>query len=237
MKKTLYLYLLSLFYILIAFLVSAVLQVFLAKGGVFPVDQGMRGFTSVHFLMIVSIQALVFILLGLVFLRIKGTFVYPMGPQPGFLTVILAFLGLIAVNATAAILLHLLGQQAEQFEDFNRGLLKQQPAVFLVSVALIAPVYEEIVFRGIILGSLVNANPDSKVNKTAAVIFSGILFSILHIEKIDSLAILVPILFLAFYLSFLAVKKESLSLVIIVHMIQNFIAGLVFLYGPDSMPV
>lgn len=96
---------------------------------------------------------------------------------------------------------------------FNYSLL-----IFLIRgilVVIIVPVYEEIIYRGIILN---NFKAKWGINK--AILFSSFLFGVLHFHLI------IGAIIFSIFLSLLYFKTKSLYVVIFVHMLNNFTAFL-----------
>lgn len=111
------------------------------------------------------------------------------------------------------------GLLKEHFDLFISTMQKQlaSPMQGIVSAVLIAPLFEEIYFRGFILQGLLN----NKYSPKIAIIFSAILFSILH-GFIWSIA---GAFFLGIAIGYVYFISRSLSLVILLHLINNSIAA------------
>ena len=89
--------------------------------------------------------------------------------------------------------------------------------LFLVIVGLIAPLLEEIIFRGFLFGTLRNS-----FSPWRSMVYSSLLFAALH----QSLVAFLPIFFLAMVLAYLYEKTGSLWPSIILHMVNNTVATL-----------
>ncbi|WP_223067811.1 CPBP family intramembrane glutamic endopeptidase [Paenibacillus caui] len=89
----------------------------------------------------------------------------------------------------------------------------------LVSVVLIAPICEEIIFRGYLLGRLTD-----KFGLKKGIIFSSVIFGVLHLQNIFGATMMGIILCLIF------IKTNSLVTPIIVHITSNAIVGLRDIY-------
>ena len=89
--------------------------------------------------------------------------------------------------------------------------------LFLIIVGLIAPLLEEIIFRGFLFGTLRNS-----FGPRRSMIYSSLLFAALH----QSLTAFLPIFFLAMVLAYLYEKSGSLWPSIILHMANNTVATL-----------
>lgn len=88
--------------------------------------------------------------------------------------------------------------------------------LFMAYTCLIAPVFEEIIFRGYILNNL------RKYGNLTAIIVSSIFFSMFHFNLVQ----LVNPILMGIILSFIVIKSESITQAIIVHMFNNIMAML-----------
>lgn len=117
-----------------------------------------------------------------------------------------------------------LGYQEYMTEGTIQGYVGYYPSIFFV------PIYEEVLFRGIILGALLN-----KKNIWSAIIISSILFGIWHLKNIgyvDVEATITQVLYtmciIGPILGYVTVKTKSIIPAIIVHYIHNvFVAYLI----------
>ncbi|MGH4126060.1 MAG: lysostaphin resistance A-like protein [Clostridium sp.] len=95
----------------------------------------------------------------------------------------------------------------KSFED-----LAISPVVLVLSIAVIAPIYEEIVFRGILLKGM-----SSKINPKLALIVSALFFALVHLNIPQGInAFLLGLIIGAIYLN-----TESIYLCIFAHFINN----------------
>ena len=87
-----------------------------------------------------------------------------------------------------------------------------EPIVMILSVAVIAPIYEEIVFRGILLKGMAN-----KMNPTLALIVSALFFALMHMNIPQGInAFLLGLIIGSIYLT-----TGSIYLSIFAHFINN----------------
>ncbi len=87
-----------------------------------------------------------------------------------------------------------------------------KPIVMILSVAVIAPIYEEIVFRGILLKGMAN-----KMNPTLALIVSALFFALMHMNIPQGInAFLLGLIIGSIYLN-----TGSIYLSIFAHFINN----------------
>jgi membrane protease YdiL (CAAX protease family) len=85
----------------------------------------------------------------------------------------------------------------------------------LIGGALIGPICEEIVFRGVILEGL-----SKQYNSTKAIIFSSLIFSIVHLQPLQMIAAFI----FGVVLGWIYLKTKSLWICIIIHVLNNTIA-------------
>ncbi|WP_010238089.1 CPBP family intramembrane glutamic endopeptidase [Clostridium arbusti] len=91
----------------------------------------------------------------------------------------------------------------------------------ILAVLIFAPIFEEILFRGMILSEIRN-----NINIIAAVIIQGILFGLYHMDKFQSIYTAI----LGILLGLLCVKTKSVVGSIIAHITFNICGTLLFPY-------
>ena len=125
--------------------------------------------------------------------------------------------------------LKFLEEQGKEAEKITDAILKGNSVLLLlvnvVVLAVIPAIGEEFFFRGLVLGDLLK----SKVNPAVAIISTGLLFSISHMEFNNLLAIWV----LGSFLGYLYYSSGSLWLSIAAHFTNNFLL-VVFKYLYNS---
>jgi len=89
------------------------------------------------------------------------------------------------------------------------------PTALLIGGAFIGPVCEEIIFRGVILEGLAK-----KYNPTKALIFSALIFGLIHMQPLQ----VIGAFFAGLILGWIYLKTQSLWVVIALHVIHNFVA-------------
>lgn len=118
--------------------------------------------------------------------------------------------------------------QAQQFGDIIGGL--EQPALFLVTGILIAPIIEEVVMRGFLFAGL-----RQRIGWVKAALLSSALFGALHL----SIAAFIPTAALGLLFSYLYQRSNSIWPGIILHTLINSFglcgAYLLTQYGDPSM--
>ncbi|MCB2312865.1 CPBP family intramembrane metalloprotease [Clostridium tagluense] len=88
------------------------------------------------------------------------------------------------------------------------------PIILILSVAVIAPIYEEVIFRGILLKGMAN-----KINPTVALVVSALFFALMHGNIPQGInAFLIGLIIGAIYLN-----TGSIYLCIFSHFINNFV--------------
>lgn len=104
-----------------------------------------------------------------------------------------------------------------------------QLAVF-VSVAVAAPLIEEIMFRGILLSILARA-----MSKWPAILISAAVFAAVHLFDPNAIAVVPGLFLLGVVLAWVAMKKGDLSLPIALHSGINLLAAISILYGDELL--
>ena len=110
------------------------------------------------------------------------------------------------------------------------GIFEGQAAPMLITVAIAAPLGEELFFRGFALPALRGHLPTA-----LAVLISGALFSALHLDPVG----FVGLLEIGVMLALLRVWSGSLWPSVLAHAVNNGIAGAAFMLGyedPDAPP-
>jgi membrane protease YdiL (CAAX protease family) len=134
-------------------------------------------------------------------------------PDPGWiLSTVLAVLGiLILASELNNILLRIL--PFSQDNQLIQLLLKEEFIGVLITVGIVAPIVEELMFRGIILDGLRVHN--YKVG--TAVFASSLLFGLVHWDPINS----IQTFLLGLFLCWLRISTGSLMLCVISHSVFN----------------
>lgn len=147
--------------------------------------------------------------------------------------------GEIAFGATAAIGFSVIGQLISTFiilvtsyiglDVVGSGFPTPEDdmsakVLMLIYSCILAPLLEEIIFRGYILRSL------QKYGVSFAVIFSSILFSMFHMN----LPQMGTPLLIGLFLGYLTVKSKSIWPAIIAHALNNILAELMGMFFPED---
>ncbi len=109
-------------------------------------------------------------------------------------------------------------------EAFSK--LMTEPAALLVMTVILAPILEEILFRGIILKGLIN-NGSQPV---AAIIISAVIFGVVHFNpwQFAGALLLGLVLGLVYY------KTKSLLMPILLHAFNNLVSAMMMLYSDSE---
>ena len=104
-----------------------------------------------------------------------------------------------------------------------------QLAVF-ISVAVAAPLVEEMLFRGMLLSWLVR-----RMSTTLAIVVSAAVFAAVHLVDPNAIALVPGLFFLGVVLAWVATRKGDLSLPIALHSGINLLAAISILYGSQLL--
>ena len=110
---------------------------------------------------------------------------------------------------------------SEQVDDFSTLYddMEQSPYIWtLLAIAIVGPIVEEIMFRGLIYRSLEKAIETPWL----PIVISGVMFGVWHGSFIQGVYTAILGIILAYYYK----KTRSLFLVIMVHIINNFLSTL-----------
>lgn len=93
--------------------------------------------------------------------------------------------------------------------------LAVSPIILIISVAIIAPLYEEIIFRGILLKGMAK-----KMNPTLALVVSALFFAVVHLNIPQG----INAFFLGIIIGAIYLKTRSIYLSIFAHFVNNVLA-------------
>lgn len=204
------------------------IEYLLFSTGLIPAET--KKVNSVHMFIVILAQASVFLIIA-VALQTKFKFPYfGFGDEITAKDFFFGFAGLMGINFLGSIFMTLTGTYPDQFKEFNPELLRSNLYLFMFTIALLGPIYEEIIFRGYILGMLV-AGETSKIKIILGVVFTSLMFMLAHFDDLsDNLYIGLPLFLLGAYFSFWAIRKKGIMLTIFLHITQNFLAAMAMLY-------
>lgn len=148
----------------------------------------------------------------------------------GFISVICWMLGILVMIISSTILNKLLGKSAATNELGIREALKRAPIYMFISCTIIAPIFEEMVFRISIKGII--------KNNILFILTSGFVFGFIHITQdlvnviqgtssMFQLLYIIPYSSMGLALAYLYSKTKNITLPILVHFIHNTILVLI----------
>ncbi|KMQ71931.1 CPBP family intramembrane glutamic endopeptidase [Chryseobacterium koreense] len=114
------------------------------------------------------------------------------------------------------------GKYYKFFSDLMSQMTNDRPTLILLAV-IMAPLFEEIVFRGIIQGGLINRG----VSPLKAILLSSIIFGLVHANPWQ----FVGAVFLGCVLGLVYYKTKSLLMPILLHAFNNLCSALLIFYG------
>jgi len=126
--------------------------------------------------------------------------------------VFLFFLGYWIINYFTIIQIANMFTNTENFKKFHNALSISNPLLLLITISIIAPIFEETIYRGIILEGLLK-----KYNYKIAIFFSALIFSIAHGNIPQS----INAFFSGLFIGYLYHKTHSLKLCIFAHILNN----------------
>jgi membrane protease YdiL (CAAX protease family) len=112
----------------------------------------------------------------------------------------------------------------ERFADLSGGEI----ALFALLVAVLTPIFEEIVFRGMLLGRLVKS-----MNRHWAAAISAVAFGGTHLLDPNALLVVPGLIVVGLVLAYTAYYSKNLSLPIFVHMGVNGLAVLLLAFQDE----
>ena len=181
-------------------------------------------------LFIDTIVSLIYILIVLLMFKdeikkgikdLKDNFV-----ERGFVSVTCWMVGILIMIISSTILNKLLGKSAATNELGIREALKRVPIYMFISCTIIAPIFEEMVFRISIKGII--------KNNFIFILTSGFIFGFIHITQdlvnviegtssIFQLLYIIPYGSMGLALAYLYSKTKNITLPILVHFVHNTI--------------
>ena len=116
----------------------------------------------------------------------------------------------------------------EYYEFFSRLMeqMANDKATMIVLAVIMAPIFEEIVFRGIIQKGLINKG----MNPATAIIISSVVFGLVHGNPWQ----FVGAVLLGCVLGFVYHKTKSLLLPILLHAFNNLCSSILIFYGDSE---
>lgn len=122
--------------------------------------------------------------------------------------------------------INIFSQYMRSFEEFSDTIFSTDILLMILSIGIIAPIIEEIIFRGLIFREL-----KKTMSITSVVIIQAVLFGIFHMRIIQMIYATILGLFLG--LVFIMIK--SIWAPILVHVCYNLTSVLISTYGQDTI--
>ena len=161
-------------------------------------------------------------LLALYFIRGKQEkFHFTRIPAGIYILLIIPTIGLVFLREPLIELTELVFPIPEQFENQFGNLMEWHPAIF-ITLAIFAPLLEELIFRGIILDGFLQ-----RYDPWKAIIWSSVIFGIAHFNPWQFISAMA----LGIVIGWLYWKTRSLWPGIFIHVLNNagaYIAGILF---------
>jgi len=137
----------------------------------------------------------------------------------------------IAVALLTLPIVRLLSEDDRPQQEISRlatDLAGWEIAIFGFLVAVVAPVFEEIVYRGMLLGRLVKS-----MSRRRAVLISSAVFAATHLLDPNAILVVPGLFLVGLALGYLALRAGNIGLPIFAHMGTNGLAVLLLVYGEE----
>ena len=228
-------YLICLGYLVVVFMLLGVIAIIMQALGLSAQasTEKLKSMNAFDVLGLQLLQAIAFILPLLIFIKVVPLKLFPWFALPTPKQWKVASLGYLATYISIVVLFSVIGVKPEQYEDMviDKGPLSM--SVFLLAIAMVAPILEEVVFRGLILRTLLEGRELGKDQSVIyAILFSGTVFGLMHISGANWAA-LVGVTMLGLFFAFLGAYTRSLFLPIVFHSFHNLWTGVLKVYGPS----
>lgn len=159
----------------------------------------------------------------------KLAFDFSTKPFRVYLLIFPMMFGMILVaNYTAELIPTTGGFLGEMYKMYNGHLenLSRNPISLIIMTVILAPILEEILFRGIIMKGMIN----NKVAPATAIIVSALIFGAVHFNpwQFAGAFLLGLVLGLVYY------KTKSLLMPILLHAFNNLLSALMMIYSDSE---
>ena len=115
----------------------------------------------------------------------------------------------------------------ESIEKIFLEFSKQNGPFSFMAIVIAAPIFEELIFRGVILGGLLK-----KYSPAKSILFSSALFGLVHLNPWQ----FVPAMILGIFSGWVYYKTRQLTLSILIHLVNNLMAFVISFYmKPEEM--
>lgn len=149
-----------------------------------------------------------------------------------FYTYLLIFptmIGMMFISEFITSLIPTTGPVLGEFYEFFTQLMSQltnNPVVMIIMTVIMAPIFEEIIFRGIIQKGLINKG----VKPWKAILYASIIFGVVHGNPWQFISAVM----LGCVLGLVYDKTKSLLMPILLHGFNNLTLSLLVLYGKEE---
>ncbi|AZA79956.1 CPBP family intramembrane metalloprotease [Chryseobacterium sp. G0186] len=149
-----------------------------------------------------------------------------------FYTYLLVFpmmLGMMFISEFVTSLIPITGPFFGDFYEYFTQLMSQltdDPVIMLIMTVIMAPIFEEIIFRGIIQKGLINKG----VEPWKAILYASIIFGVVHGNPWQFISAVM----LGCVLGFVYYKTKSLLIPILLHGFNNLTLSLLVVYGKNE---
>jgi len=115
----------------------------------------------------------------------------------------------------------------EFMQQMFMELASQNGVLSFITLVIAAPILEELIFRGIILDGLLK-----RYSPVKSIIISSVLFGIVHLNPWQFISAVI----IGFFIGWVYYKTRKLSLAILIHMTNNFLAFIMMRFTtPEEM--
>ncbi len=142
-------------------------------------------------------------------------------------------LQLVIALITAPLVFWLFGDDAPEqgvaeIADATETFAEQ--LVIVISVAVLAPIIEEIIFRGMLLNVLTRS-----MSKWPAILISAAVFAAVHLVDPSAIAVIPGLFLLGVVLGWVTLRRGDISLAITLHSGINLLAAISLVWGRDLL--
>jgi uncharacterized protein len=135
-------------------------------------------------------------------------------------------LGTLGIQLSLTIPLSSLIPMSDEFAEFFKQSLGNPRNIFtFTTIVVLAPVLEELIFRGIMLKGLLK-----RYSPATAIVVSSVLFGVVHLNPWQFISALI----LGIFIGWIYYRTRSISLAIIIHAFNNFTATIPEIIGIDE---
>ncbi|NHB67279.1 CPBP family intramembrane glutamic endopeptidase [Perlabentimonas gracilis] len=144
---------------------------------------------------------------------------------PNGMIIPVILLGTLSIQLSLTIPLSSLIPMSDEFAELFRQSMGNPRNIFtFTTIVVLAPVLEELIFRGIMLKGLLK-----RYSPATAIVASSVLFGVVHLNPWQFISALI----LGIFIGWIYYRTRSTSLAIIIHAFNNFTATLPDIIGID----